>query len=227
MSAMNESQRLFGIVQGRLTASPLDQLQRFPQEAWEEEFFSAANVGIEFIELLTERQYNSNNPVWSDEGRKKIKDLCVESKCSIYSICTDYIIDHSLIFDPDDSTYEHVNMFLHASGDLGCKIAVFPLLEESDLTPESSDLLVPLIKDFAATAAKYGITICIETLLNGENLIAFLEAVDEPNVKAVYDTGNRIIDTLDLDGEIRLLGNKIAHVHVKDKNIEHEKIRKR
>ena len=41
----------FGISQGRLTKS--EQLQRFPSEDWQAEFYNAQKVGINFIELFT------------------------------------------------------------------------------------------------------------------------------------------------------------------------------
>ena len=40
-----------GIVQGRLIQSPANELQWFPQEFWEAEFFIAGTIGINYIEL--------------------------------------------------------------------------------------------------------------------------------------------------------------------------------
>ena len=42
----------YGIVQGRLTIS--DELQKFPQSNWKNEFKVAKNLGFDFIELLVE-----------------------------------------------------------------------------------------------------------------------------------------------------------------------------
>lgn len=210
--------RPFGIVQGRLTVPPAGQLQWFPQDSWRDEFATAEKVGIAFIELLTERDYNPNNPVWSASGRDEIKAVSQRTGRSLYSICTDYIIDHALLDDAGGKTAAHVGMFLKAGAALGCKVAVFPLLEQSNLAPASTKAMAPLIRGFAREAAKSGMLICIESLLDGSNLKAFLEQIGEPNVKCVFDTGNRVLDNPDLAPEIRLLGNWIAHVHIKDKN---------
>jgi len=40
----------------------------------------------------------------------------------------------------------------------------------------------------------------------------------------VYDTGNRVAFGHDLAGDIRLLGNSIAHVHIKDKNSDNANV---
>jgi sugar phosphate isomerase/epimerase len=210
--------RPFGIVQGRLTIPPAGLLQWFPKDCWQEEFSTAERLGIQFIELLTERQYNPDNPFWTESGRAELKALNTKTGRLLYSSCTDYIIDHSLLLDPKGQTLEHVQKFLEASADLGCKVAVFPLLEQSDLNTSSANTMVPLIREFARQAAKSNILICIESLMEGKHLKAFLEKVSEPNVRCVFDTGNRVVHNQDLAAEIHLLNDWIAHVHIKDKN---------
>lgn len=213
------SERYFGIVQGRLTVSPPGELQWFPQDSWSDEFLRAKNVGIEFIELLTERDFNPNNPVWSVNGRDCLREIAETTGRRLYSICTDYIIDHALLGDESDAVKQHVREFIDAGGDLKCAVAVFPLLEESNLTAQNWNYYVPILREFAKQAARYKMTICIESLLNGFELRKLLESIDESNVKCVFDTGNRVLDNQDLGSEIRLLGGDwIQHVHIKDKN---------
>ena len=65
----------FGIVQGRLTKSRAGILQSFPGKKWINEFNLAGKLGFDFIELISERVKNNNNPIWSRKGRKKIKFL--------------------------------------------------------------------------------------------------------------------------------------------------------
>ena len=48
--------------------------------------------------------------------------------------------------------------------------------------------------------------------------VKLLDLINMPNVKVVYDTGNRVAFGHDLAGDIRLLGDAIGHVHIKDKN---------
>ena len=55
-----------GIVQGRLIQSPPGMLQWFPDEDWQAEFYIAATLGIENIELIAERVHNQNNPIWTE-----------------------------------------------------------------------------------------------------------------------------------------------------------------
>ena len=53
----------FGMVQGRLTQSPPGCLQWFPNDHWKDEFIIASDLGIDYIELIAETKYNSNNPI--------------------------------------------------------------------------------------------------------------------------------------------------------------------
>jgi sugar phosphate isomerase/epimerase len=206
----------FGISQGRLTES--EQLQRFPSEDWQAEFYNAQKVGINFIELLTEREFNKDNPVWSISGRQEIKDVCAATKCEIYSICIDYIINHSLL--DDRTALENVRRVFAVASDLGCKVVIFPLLEESNLIPCNSKRFAEMFILLAAEAANHNLMICVETLMKASDLVEFLERVNRDNVKAVFDTGNRVVvpDGSDLHNEILCLDAFIAHVHIKDKN---------
>ena len=63
MTANNQ----YGIVQGRLIQSPPDELQWFPQNYWESEFFIAASLEVKYIELIAERAHNPKNPIWTDD----------------------------------------------------------------------------------------------------------------------------------------------------------------
>ncbi len=212
----------FGISQGRLTKS--NQLQRFPSEDWQAEFFNAQKVGISFVELLTEREFNNDNPVWSADGRQKIKDVCAASEREIYSICIDYIIDHSLLDDND--ALENVLRVFAVAADLGCKVVIFPLLEKSNLDSSNSKQFAEVLVLLSAEAVKHNLIICVESLMKSSDLAEFLERVNKDNVKAVFDTGNRVVisDGNELHDEILHLGGYIEHVHIKDKNNSGENV---
>ena len=210
----------YGISQGRLTQSK--ELQRFPSESWQQEFYDASLLGICFIELLTERQFNKDNPVWSEAGRQEIKQIANLNNCEIYSICADYIIDHSLLDDP--SALNHLNDLLIAAHDLGCSLVILPMLEESAIDNKNMSSYVNILSYLSKKAFKYNLILCIESLLKSSNLVSFLDTVNETNLKAVFDTGNRVIETNDLRNEILILGDYIKHIHIKDKNKNGENV---
>ena len=212
----------FGISQGRLTKSK--ELQRFPSEAWQQEFFHASSIGFGYIELLTERILNKSNPVLSLKGRSEILHICSKTGCEIYTLCIDYIIENSLLNDPDKSTYQHIlDIFLSAK-ELDCKAVIFPLLEKSELNSDNLNKYVALFKNLSNIAKKFNVEILIESLMPSDDLIVFFDLLNCQNIGAVFDTGNRVVDCDDLNAEILKLGSHIKHVHIKDKDFKGDNV---
>ena len=88
---------MFGMVQGRLTQSPPGYLQWFPQNSWQDEFNTAASIGVNYIELIAEVQHNPENPIWTDAGISKIKQLVKKNDLTLHALCNDYIVEHSFL----------------------------------------------------------------------------------------------------------------------------------
>lgn len=213
----------FGMVQGRLIQAPPGHLQWFPQNFWESEFFIASAVGIDYIELIAERSNNDKNPVWSDAGIERIKELTQRNGMSLHALCNDYVVDHAL---PKSTEVLEQNMRLLDRGKLlGCEKYILPLFEHSELTADNAgDYLGPL-RAIADKAQECGMVVCLETILDGAQLIDLLDRLRHPNISTVYDTGNRVAFGHDLPGDIRLLGrSRIAHVHIKDKNADNQNV---
>ncbi len=208
----------FGISQGRLTHNPKGLLQHFPQENWEEEFKIASSVGLSFIELLTERDFNSKNPVWSDKGRNTIRSIAKSNNLEIYSICADYIIDHSFSNINADDTIDMMKSLFKASEELSCKMIILPFLEENNITKDNLNKYVSIIQNLSELNKNEKTILAIESLLEARDLRKLIEKVNKKNVRCVFDTGNRVNFRQDLYDEILILDDLISHVHIKDKN---------
>jgi len=205
----------FGIVQGRLTQSLSHSLQWFPQDFWEDEFKTAADHGIDFIELIAERHHNSNNPLWSEEGLIKIHKLVAANKLTLHSLCNDFIINHSLL---DDKVIEQNISLISQGKKLGIEKYIMPLFENSELNSLNMKEYINSIRSVANVAYKNNMLTCLETILTGKELLKLLKLINLPYVKVVFDTGNRAAFGHDLPNDIRILGDAISHIHIKDKN---------
>lgn len=211
-----------GIVQGRLIQSPPGKLQWFPQDDWQAEFYIAASLGLENIELIAERTHNENNPIWTEEGVTQLLALSKRTGVNIHTLCNDHIVDFSLIDDPAVLVQ---NLELIERGKiLGCNKFLLPFFERSELNMENYNRYIEPLNIIAEKCSDAGMIMCIETILNATDLIFVMDKLKNNNIKAVFDTGNRVAFGHNLHDDIVLLGDRIEHVHIKDKNRENENV---
>jgi sugar phosphate isomerase/epimerase len=212
----------FGIVQGRLIKPPGNELQWFPQEEWQREFELASQVGLNYIELIAERQHNANNPIWNDYGIEIIKKLVKINKLHLHTFCNDYIIDHCLI--KNTKAIEQTLNLISKGKKLGLEKLIIPLFENSELTFYNYKTFKSPLLEIANAAKENDISICLETILNGEQLLDVLKSFDHPNIYCVFDTGNQIFFKHNIYSDILLLRDYIKHVHIKDKTKQDENV---
>ena len=223
MEEINEQSKLeFGIVQGRLIESPAGLIQYFPKDNWEDEFSIASSLSIENIELIADREYNSNNPIWTDEGINELINLSLKKHVNIHTVCNDHIINYSLI-NNNDILNQNLRL-IKISKKLNCNKYILPFFEESELNMSNFKEFIKPLRIIAEACQKANLILCIETILNGKELLVLLNEINHINVKVVFDTGNRIAFGHDLYQDIILLNNHIEHIHIKDKNINNENV---
>lgn len=218
MDSNFKSGRCYAFSQGRLTEPPRGELQWFPQDEWHTEFINAGLLGCSFIELLIEREKNISNPIWSVSGREEIITLCANNGLVPYSICLDYIIDNSILDDEEKRAFLSMSECIAVASKLNAQVIVLPLLEKSAVCLDNLVSTAKVIRKVGLLAGKHNIQLCVETLLPADELNQFINMIDLKNVKAVFDTGNRVVETLDLGDEIIKLAGNIGHVHIKDKD---------
>ncbi len=211
---LNNNKISFGIVQGRLSYS--DQLQQFPQENWQKEFSQAKKIGYDFIEFLIEREHNPKNPFWSITGNNEINNLLVQNKLNKYSICLDYIINNKIEKDYMHEVNKYIDKFIKLSMNNNFKVVILPFLEHNELNENNLDFYSKFLLELSNKFPN--IIFCIETLLDANNLLNLLNLAKSDNLKCVFDTGNRVLLSEDLNEDIFKLKDFIFHVHVKDKD---------
>jgi sugar phosphate isomerase/epimerase len=206
----------FGAVQGRLVQSPPGELQWFPQQDWESEFYIASSIGIDYIELLAETDHNPNNPIWSGDGVDRLLELCDRTGLISRALCNNYIIKNSII-ENKDTIYQNKNL-INTCNKLGIRKFILPLFGKSEVIFPNSMKYIDGFRRIIDHAQECGIDVCLESNRPVAELIELLEVLDRTGVKLVFDTGNRIVFGYDHYKDIKALGDLIAHVHIKDKN---------
>lgn len=181
----------FGIVQGRLTES--QELQAFPRD-WQREFYIAEAIGLDYVELISERLHNSNNPIWSTNINVLDRIL------NVPVVCNDYIINHSLKDDAGARLWTY--RLIEQASLINCGLVVLPMMEESEKVPKD------ILSEVELYAANNHTSIALETV----------DDLDYYPFNIVYDTGNRVEAGLRPARDIKRLGKRIVHVHIKDKD---------
>jgi len=211
----------FGIIQGRLTQSPPNCLQWFPEDSWEKEFITAKKLGINYIELIADIEYNPKNPIWSKNGRSKIRKLVKDNNLTHHALCNDFTINHSLL--DEKVIKQNFDLIKHAK-DIGIDKYILPLFLESELNSKNMNEFIEPIRIIAKAAKSNNMSTCLETILSGKEMLKLLSLINLPFVKVVYDLGNQVALGHDLSDDIRQLANNIGHIHIKDKNLNNENI---
>jgi sugar phosphate isomerase/epimerase len=208
------------MTQGRLTHAG-GALQQFPNGKWEEEFTVANDIGFTAIELLIDGEYNPENPIWLEDGAEQIKVASEKAGIKTISMCIDPMM-RSPITNPDEvlrkKSMENLNYVLQQCAKIGVTKVVLPFLEGGSLkdSPEKFVLAIEMLKSITPNTRKDNITLLIESDLPTSKLIEFVDTAGE-GVAICHDTGNRASMGFPIN-EIGELGDRIEHVHIKDKD---------
>jgi hexulose-6-phosphate isomerase len=212
---------VIGIMQGRLSPPREGRIQSFPVETWEEEFPRAKEAGLDCIEWIYERETEGRNPLASDEGIARIRELAGTWSVGVHSICADYYMTEPLIGPAGEvnlPNLHHLSWLMGRARRLRARYIILPFVDASSLLPgRGSAALMTLIGMILPEAERSGIEIHLETDLPPETLIRILRETDHPLIRANYDIGNSASLGYDPQQELTLLGKYIGSVHVKDR----------
>lgn len=207
---------IIGVVQGRLSHS--EELMFFPFETWEAEFPAAEKIGFNAIEWGFAAKDWERNPILSESGIIKIRNLMEKHKIQIPSICAYFFIDFPFMGAADKSS-EVLNKLIEQGSKIGVKRILIPFLGNSEIkSQQEKKEIIKNLQPCLQKAEQYNIELSFETSLGAVELREFIEQFQHPLVKAYYDTGNRTTFVGDkVPEEIKELGGLISGVHIKDR----------
>lgn len=214
---MNE----IGIMQGRLSPPVQGRLQSFPWSSWEAEFALARDCGFDAIEWLFEEPRAFDNPLWSADGRRRVRRLAADAGVALRSACADYFMAHPFFRVPAPERARSIEVLetlvAHASS-LGIRTLLVPVLEACEIRAahEKDELLAALRRPLALADAE-GVTIALETELPAGAYRALVEEAGHPALGIYYDAGNAAAKGYDLAADVRAFAPWLRGVHIKDR----------
>ena len=186
-------------------------------------FPEAAKLGFDGVEPDLGRDYR-NDLLWTSAGRKRVLDLAKESGVEVSSICLGALWGQT--FASDDSAdrekaAEIVSEAARWTPELGTKVILVPIVGVEEQTPSIGvDRWIEGLRKVAPAAEASGAILALENVgrspaRSAPEIANMLDAVGSPNVKAYYDVGNGTSFGFDAVEELKLLGERVAQVHVK------------
>lgn len=213
-----------GVMQGRIFPSNLNQLQLFPKKNWQEEIKVASKIGFSQFELLFDKDSLFLNEFSSLKKIEKLNKLEKANKISISSICVDYFSLFKI------HCKEHQNHFLimlkkiiGIAEKTSIKTIIIPYCDSNAINSkrELLDALnFYLIKNIDNFLARKSISIALELNLGAEEVSDCFDQFSFKNIGVCYDLGNAAGNGLVPHEEILKLGNRIIHIHIKDKPVD-------
>lgn len=210
-----------GIMQGRLSLPTDGKFQSFPKYTWEEEFYKAKKCGLRSIEWIFEADEHEKNPLSSDAGIQKIKQVCNETGVIIESVCADYFMDLPYLNSSSEEKIKLQNKLkwlVHQAAKINVKYIDLPFVDASSIGgPDEFDQVIEFVAPALELAENKQIVIALETDLNPKDFKTLLERFNHQYLRANYDTGNSSGIGYDSKEELEAYGEFISTVHIKDR----------
>jgi L-ribulose-5-phosphate 3-epimerase len=212
-----------GVMQGRLLPPVDGRLQAFPGTDWEKEFALAKECGLDAIEMIYDVDEIELNPLHSDAGLERIKELKKRNHIKVISVCADYFIKKGFIRVSKREREENIKALEGLTircQKISVKYVVIPLVDQSEvkLPQELEQVRDSLVKAIERTKG-CSIIYALEMSLPAEEIAIFVEEINSDRIKVNYDTGNSTFLGYDLYEEIVRLGPHIVDVHIKDRKV--------
>lgn len=210
-----------GFMQGRLSPLVDGKIQAFPWQHWEAEFDAAAAIGIPFVEWTLDQDRLRENPLMTSAGRGRIEALSRKSGVRIESVTGDCFMQAPFFKASGGergALMDDLSAVIDATAAIGAKLIVFPLVDNGSIESDTQE--VALREGLAAlepTLRERGVRIVFESDFAPQRLREFIAQFPRDVFGLNYDIGNSAALGFDPDEEIGAYGDRIDHVHVKDR----------
>ncbi len=211
----------YGIMQGRLLPCFKSNYQSHPVGLWNQEFELAYENNLKYIEFIVDAYLYHFNPILNREGLNEIKKIIELNSVEVKSICADIFMQWPLknMQKQEINKYGWIleNLVSNLS-ELGGSDIVLPFVDSSSLKNKNEmDFVASFLNDFEQICLRKNINLSLETDLKPETFHKFLSNIKNSKVRVNYDSGNSASLGYKFDEEVKLYGDKISNIHIKDR----------
>jgi hexulose-6-phosphate isomerase len=209
-----------GFIQGRLSPMINNRIQQFPLDSWQNEFVLASKLDIKLIEWTIDTYKFLENPLVKSKGWEEINKIAEKNNILIPSVTCDYFMENPPWKNDLTIVKKRISTILKGMRNIGSKILVVPLVDNSSPTTSTSIKVVKsLFTDLIPEISENKLQIAFECDLNPEKLSDFIGKFDRNYFGVNYDIGNSSSLGFDPTEEFEAYGSRIINVHVKDRKL--------
>jgi L-ribulose-5-phosphate 3-epimerase len=213
--------RIYGVMQGRLSAPEEGRFQAFPRNTWRDEIRLAKEAGFSYIEWIHDDYDAGANPIFSEGGRLELDALKKEFGVSTPALCGDWFMDFPLVPCSEqerEQREQHLCDLLPIAEKIGARKIVLPFVDNSKLSTEKEkQAVVDLLNRVLPLAERHHVELHLEADFNPTAFKEFLDQISHPSVKVNWDSGNSSGLGYIASEEFAAYGNRIGSVHIKDR----------
>lgn len=209
----------FLLVQGRALKQVEESIQYFPDN-WKDEFPIMKELGFYGIEWIYDKKSELSNPILSELKREDMISTSIKYNIKLENIVFDWFLHHSLFINDEYLVRQKVEKFfslINLSIKSGFKTIILPILEKNNMiTSDKRNQFIEIINT-SSILDQNDIEIHLETNLPPDEELVLLEKLNQKKIKICFDVGNSASYGYDPNKVIKILGNRIGSVHIKDR----------
>ncbi len=210
-------------MQGRLSPIIDGKIQSFPWNNWENEIAQSFKLGLGMMEWTLDQKDLYLNPLLTEKGQIKIKNLSKNYKLKIPSLTGDCFMQFPFWKIKKDKSKKLKNDFLkivEACNKIGIGMIVLPLVDNGKIeNKKQEDSLFSFLNECVDFLKKNKMKVIFESDLPPKKLSKFIDKFDDSIFGINYDIGNSASMGFDCIEEIKSYGRRILNIHVKDRLI--------
>jgi L-ribulose-5-phosphate 3-epimerase len=209
----------YGVMQGRLSEIVENKIQAFPNKNWKSEFSKANKLGLKSIEWTLDYKNLENNPIFSNKGRLKIKELSKKYSIKINSLTGDCFMQKPFWKTKNNQKLiADLKKIINSCKVLGIRFIVIPLVDNGSIkNHKHRNNLIKSCKKIIKYLQNSKIKLIFESDFSPKKLKGFIKKFDKNFFGINYDVGNSAALNYNIDEEFKCYGNYIFNIHIKDR----------
>ena len=208
-------------MQGRLSDCVDGKIQAFPWFHWQSEFQTATTIGLHLMEWTLDHEHLYQNPLMTNNGQKKIVDLCKNYDVSIPSLTGDCFMQEPFwkrCLQSRTDLQRDFMAIVRACSSVGISMIVIPLVDNGRIeTAEQEQVLVDFLLKQQSFFSEQRVKIIFESDFIPCELFRFISRLPSKHFGINYDIGNSAALGFDPEEEFETYGSRVMNVHVKDR----------